>query len=110
MSANEEQIRSGFVFRALIALGPVLRPEKIESHSYPIPQAVMHTRQRDETENDRDISRIVETLATLAEIFRKTARHKLKTFAHFKEDDYSMAITVGVKSSRDMGVSARMRA
>jgi hypothetical protein len=38
---------------------------------------VMHTRQRDETDNDRDISRIVETLATLGEIFR-TARHKFK--------------------------------
>jgi hypothetical protein len=44
----------------------------------------MHTRQRDETENDRDMSRMIETcrewetLATLGEIFRKTARHKLK--------------------------------
>jgi hypothetical protein len=70
----------------------------------------MHTRQRDETENDRDISRIVDTFATLGEIFRKTARHKLTKFEHFKEDDYFMATTIVVKSSRDIGVSAHMRA
>jgi hypothetical protein len=61
-------------------------------------------------EDDGDISRIVETLATLGEIFRKTARHKLKTCDYFKKGDYSMAVTVGAKSSRDMGVSARLRA
>jgi hypothetical protein len=41
-----------------------------------VPGAVVHTRQRDETENDRDISRIVEIPATLAEIFRKTVFRK----------------------------------
>jgi uncharacterized protein YcbK (DUF882 family) len=76
----------------------------------PASYSVMHTTQQEETENDRDSSRIVETLATLGEIFRKTGRHKLKKLDHFKEDDYSMAITVGVRSSPDMGVSTRMRA
>jgi hypothetical protein len=55
----------------------------------------MHTRQRDETENDRDMSRIVDTLATLGEIFGKTARHKVTKFDHFKEDDYFMASPSG---------------
>jgi hypothetical protein len=60
-------------------------------------------------ETFRELSR-VETLATLGEIFRKTACHKLAKFDDFKEDVYSTAITVRVKSSRHMGVSAGMRA
>jgi hypothetical protein len=35
--------------------------------------AVIHTRQRDETENDRDMSKIVKTLVTLGEIWGKPA-------------------------------------
>jgi hypothetical protein len=53
-------------------------------------------------ENDRDISRI--------EIFRKTFFHKVSNFYHFKDDKYSNAITVGVKPSRHMGFSVRIRA
>jgi hypothetical protein len=40
----------------------------------------MHTRHRDEIENDRDMSRIVETLAILVEKLSKTGRHKLTNF------------------------------
>jgi hypothetical protein len=70
----------------------------------------MHTRQRDETENDRDMSRIVETLGTLGEIFRKTGGQKLTNFYHFKDGQDSMTITVVVKSSQHMGVSAHISA
>jgi hypothetical protein len=77
----------------------------------------MHTRLRDETENDReghiekdrDISRIVETRATLGEIFSKAASHRLTNFYHFIDNERSMAITVGVQSSRHVGFSARIR-
>jgi hypothetical protein len=44
------------------------------------------------------MSRIVETLATPGEIFRKTVFHKLSNFYHFNDEEYSMVITVGVKS------------
>jgi hypothetical protein len=63
----------------------------------------MYTRQRDETERVRDISGIVETLASLGKIFRKTARYKVTSFCQFKVDEYSMAITDGIKSSLHMG-------
>jgi hypothetical protein len=53
-------------------------------------------------ENDRDISRIVETLAILGEISRKTANHKFTIFYHFKDDVYAVTITVALKSSRHM--------
>jgi hypothetical protein len=69
-----------------------------------VPGAVVHTRQRDETENDRDISRIVEIPATLAEIWRKTVFHKRRIFDHFQDDECSIAITVRVKPSRQDGV------
>jgi hypothetical protein len=65
--------------------------------------AVIHTRQRDEIENDRDISRIVETLGTLG-------GHRLRNFYHFKEGQDFMAITVMVKSSRHKEFSARISA
>jgi hypothetical protein len=55
------------------------------------------------------MSRIVETFV-LGEIFRKTANHKLKIFYHFKDDIYSVAITVAVKSSQHMVFSARVSA
>jgi hypothetical protein len=70
----------------------------------------MHTRQRDETENDRDISRIVETLGTLGEISRKTGCHILTNVHHFKDGQDSVAITVVVKSSRPTVFSARVTA
>jgi hypothetical protein len=54
----------------------------------------MHTRQRDETENGRDMSTIVQTLAILGEIFRENANHKFTIFDHLKDDLYSVAITV----------------
>jgi hypothetical protein len=76
----------------------------------PATTSVMHTRQRDETENDRDISRIIETLATLGEIMGGAARQGLTNFYHFKDDDHSMAITVGAKSSRQLGFSTRIGA
>jgi hypothetical protein len=65
----------------------------------------MHTRQRDETENNRDICRIVETLATLRAIVRKTAHPKSKTFCHLEDDDYCMASTVGAQIIAAHGVS-----
>jgi hypothetical protein len=57
-------------------------------------------------ENDRDISRIVETLAILGEISRKTANHECTIFYHFKDDVYSVAIT----ASQRMVFSARISA
>jgi hypothetical protein len=48
------------------------------------------------------MSRIVETPAILGQILRKTANHKFTIFDHFKEDVYSVGITVAVKSEQHM--------
>jgi hypothetical protein len=85
----------------------VYRPSEV---STVVVTAVIQTRQRDEIENARDISRIVETFGTLGAIFRKTGGHRLRNFYHFKEGQDFMAITVMVKSSRHMGFSARISA
>jgi hypothetical protein len=76
----------------------------------PAKQAVVHTRQRDETKEERDISRIVETLGIMGEIFRKAGGHRLTDFHHFKDGQHFMANTVVVKSSRHMGFCALLRA
>jgi hypothetical protein len=70
----------------------------------------MHTSQPDETDNDRDLSRLVKTLATRDENFRKTGCHRFTNCYHFNGGEYTMAITVGVQSLRHMLFSARMRA
>jgi hypothetical protein len=44
----------------------------------------------------------------LGEIFRKTANHKFTIFYLFKDDVYSVAITVAVNSSQHMVFSARI--
>jgi hypothetical protein len=51
---------------------------------------LMHSQQRQETQHDGDVSRIVDTLATIAENFRKTALHNLTTFYHFQDDEYTI--------------------
>jgi hypothetical protein len=43
----------------------------------------MHTRQRDETENDRDISSVVETLATRGETFSTNRPPQIKEILLF---------------------------
>jgi hypothetical protein len=73
----------------------------------------MHTRQQNETENARDMSRMIETgreLSTLGEIFRKTVFHKLTNFDHFKDEEDSVDNTIGATSSRPLEFSARIRA
>jgi hypothetical protein len=70
----------------------------------------MNTSQLDETDNDPDLSRLVNTLATLDENFRKTGCHRFSNCYHSNGGEYTMAITVGVQSLRHMGFSARMRA
>jgi hypothetical protein len=71
----------------------------------------MHTRQRDEIENDRDMSRMIETFRELSRLSELSARFSEKPAAtDFKDGQDSMAINVVVRSSRHMGVSARISA
>jgi hypothetical protein len=65
---------------------------------------LMHSQQRQETEHDGDVSRIVDILATLAENFRKTALHDLTPFYHFQDDEY----TIWGQSIAGNGVSDRI--